>query len=106
MVTKNGSGVDLTWDASCGASDYNLLFGDLAGVSTYTLQGSVCSLGAGGSFPWNSLPAGDIYFLLVGVDGATTEGSWGVDAGLAERNGNNASNECGILVKDPTNICF
>lgn len=105
LTTRSGAGIDLTWDASCGANDYNLLFGDLADVSTYTLQGGVCNLGASGSFSWTSLPPGDIFFLLVGSDGAT-ESSWGRDTGLGERNGSNSSNQCGVTTKDPTNVCY
>jgi hypothetical protein len=105
-TTRNGAGIDLTWDASCGASNYNLLFGDLANVSSYTLDGSVCGLGTGGSFSWTSLPSGNIFFLLVGTDGAGTESSWGQGTGLGERNGNGASGECGASAKEAANICF
>ena len=98
--------IDLTWDASCGATDYNLLFGDLQDVSSYALQGGVCSLGTAGNFSWNSLPAGNLFFLIVGTDGSGTESSWGQDRGSGERNGNVASGECGASAKDPTNLCF
>jgi hypothetical protein len=82
-----------------------LLYGDLGNVSTYALQGSVCGLGSGGSFSWGSLPAGNLYFLVVPTDGTVTEGSWGLTGTSAERNGLGASNLCGVSVKNPTNIC-
>lgn len=105
-VTRNGTGIDVTWDATtCTAVNYNLLYGNLASVSTYALQGSVCGLGSSGGFSWNSPAAGNIYFLVVPTDGAGTEGSWGLTNTFAERNGLGASNECGVLVKNPTNIC-
>ena len=105
-TARNGSGIDLTWDTStCSAPNYNLLFGDLSNVSTYTLQGSVCSLGGSGNFSWSSLPAGDIYFLISPTDGTGKEGSWGLNSILAERNGLGASGQCGVSVKNPTNIC-
>ena len=105
-AARNGMGIDVTWDATtCNAANYNVLYGDLANVSTYALQGSVCGLGGGGGFSWNSPPAGDIYFLVVPTDGTGTEGSWGLSSTLAERNGLGASNECGVSIKIPTNIC-
>jgi len=105
-TARNGTGIDVTWDTtSCSAANYNLLYGDLASVSTYALQGSVCGLGSSGGFSWNSPPAGDIYFLAVPTDGVDTEGSWGLNSTSAERNGLGASNECGVSVKTPTNIC-
>ena len=105
-TARNGVGIDLTWDTTtCSAANYNLLYGDLASVSAYVLQGSVCGLGSGGSFSWTSPPAGDLYFLVVPTDGAGTEGSWGLTNTFAERNGFGASNECGASVKNPSNIC-
>jgi len=103
---RDGAGIDLTWDAAtCSTANYNLLYGDLANVSTYALQGSVCGLGSGGSFSWAGPPAGNLYFIVVPTDGAVTEGSWGLTRTLAERNGLGASDECGVSVKNPTNIC-
>ena len=105
-TARNGTGIDMTWDTTtCSAANYNLLYGDLASVSTYALQGSVCGLGSSGGFSWISPPAGDIYFLAVPTDGVDTEGSWGLNSTSAERNGLGASNECGVSVKNPTNIC-
>ena len=51
------------------------------------------------------MPAGDLYFLVVGHDGAETESSWGLDSELGERNGLTPSGECGTVVKDPTGTC-
>jgi hypothetical protein len=105
-TVRNGAGIDLTWDAAtCSTANYNLLYGDLANVSTYALQGSVCGLGSGGSFSWAGPPAGNLYFIVVSTDGAVTEGSWGLTRTFAERNGLEASDECGVSVKNPTNIC-
>ena len=61
----SGTTIDLSWDAgSCPATDYNLLYGDLAGVASYALLGSECSLGTSGAHGWDAVPAGDLYFLL------------------------------------------
>ncbi len=105
-TTRNGAGIDLTWNAAtCTATDYNLLYGDLSNVSTHALQGSVCALGNGGSFTWASPPSGDLFFVVVSTDGAGAEGSWGLTRTLAERNGTTPSNECGVTLKNATNYC-
>ena len=107
LASRNaGGGIDLSWDASsCPAAGYDLLYGALADVASYTLAGSVCAIGATGSFDWATVPAGSLYFLIVGNDGAGTESSWGRDSGQGERNGLAASGECGTTAKDPTNVC-
>ena len=84
--------------------DY-LLYGNLADVANHTISGSLCSLGTSGSFDWNTVPAGDLFFLLVGSDGAATESSWGIDSTGAERNGSLASGECSSSIKEPLNVC-
>jgi len=105
-ILRNGAGIDLTWDATtCSSANYNLLYGDLANVSTYALLGSACGLGSGGSFTWGSLPAGNLYYLIVPTNGGGTEGSWGLSGTLAERNGSGASNQCGVTAKNAANIC-
>lgn len=104
--TGPGGPLQLTWDAAtCTAADYHLLFGDLAGVGDYTLTGAECSLGATGSFGWDGIPAGDLFFLIVGTDGAGTESSWGLDGVFGERNGPAASGWCGSAAKDTSGSC-
>ncbi len=98
--------LDLSWDAaSCPTTDYNLLYGDLADVASYALLGSECSMGTSGGYTWNGVPAGDLYFLLVGTDGAGTESSWGLVNAFSQRNGATASNQCGNATKDVTGSC-
>lgn len=83
-----GSSIRVTWDtASCSAADYNLIYGDLSGVATWSLDGSVCGIGASGSHDWSGAPGGDLWFLVVGTDGAGAESGWGVTSGGVERNG-------------------
>jgi hypothetical protein len=80
-VAKNPNGVDLdvTWDAaSCPASDYNLLYGDLAAVATYAYSDSACALGITGAATFTP-PAGDIFFVVVAQDGSL-EGTHGFDS--------------------------
>ncbi len=105
-LTPAGDAIALTWDASsCTAADYNLLYGDLAGVAGYALSGSRCSLGSGGSYTWSGVPAGDLFFLVVGVDGTGVESSWGMSSLPAERNGMNHSGECSVISKEISAGC-
>ncbi len=97
---------DVNWDAaSCPATDYNLLYGDLSQVASHTLLGSECSLGTSGSLTWTGVPSGSLYFLVVGTDGAGAESSWGVESSGVERNGVAASGECGVSSKAIAESC-
>ena len=104
-VTVDGSTLDVSWDASCGSTDYNLIFGDLQNVASYALAGSQCGLGTSGAFTWTNVPAGSLYFLIVGTDGGGVESSWG-NSTTGERNGLADSGECGVSAKDQTGTCF
>jgi hypothetical protein len=105
-LTAGGDSIELSWDAAtCPAADYNLLYGALASVSNYTLSGSVCSLGTSGQYIWDPVPAGDLFFLIVGSDDIAVESSWGFDSLDGERNGMLASGECLVLNKDISNNC-
>jgi hypothetical protein len=105
-LTIDGDSMRVTWDvASCPASGVNLVHGDLGAVASYTLFGAVCDLGASGDFVWLAVPDGDLYFLLVGTDGAATESSWGIDGTGQERNASVPSGFCGVTIKDPSGTC-
>ncbi len=99
-----GDTLGVTWDASCAATDYNLIFGDLTNVATYAVSGSSCALGTTGNTTWTGVPAGNLFFLIVGTDGAGVESSWGGSSN-GERNGSVASGECGIATKNPSGAC-
>ena len=101
-----GDTLEVTWDtASCTAADYILLYGDLADVADYTLSGSACALGTDGTFVWNSVPAGSLFFIVTGTDGSGLESSWGADSLIDERNGMFASGECSTVSKDIVTTC-
>jgi len=100
-----GDTLQVAWDASCGAPGYNLIYGNLSGVSTYALTGSECGIGTSGTFTWTGVPAGDLYFLIVGTDGVDAESRWGFASSGAERNGSAASAQCGVTLKDLTGTC-
>jgi hypothetical protein len=102
----SGDAIDVFWDAtSCPATDYDLIFGDLADVGTYTLAGAECGLDSDGSYGWTGVPAGSLYFIVVGTDGAGIESSWGTNSDLVERNGPSSSNECSTFLKDASIEC-
>jgi hypothetical protein len=105
-LTASGDRIEASWDASsCAADDYNLLYGNLADLPAYTLSGSECSIGTSGSYTWRNVPAGDLFFLIVGSDGGSIESSWGVDNAHGERNGMSASGMCSAIAKDISNHC-
>jgi len=105
-ATIAGDVIDVTWDAaSCPAPTYNLLFGDLADLSSYDLSGARCSIGATGNYTWSGVPGGDLYFLIVGSSGQGTESSWGTDSDLNERNGAAASGYCLVMTKNTALTC-
>ena len=75
-------------------------------VSSYTLQGAECSISSLGSFNWTDVPAGNLFFLIVGVDQSDCyESSWGRNSSGDERNGATPSNLCGATLKDTSEVC-
>jgi hypothetical protein len=104
-LSGSGDQIEVSWDAaSCSSGVYNLLYGNLADVSAYGLIGSECGIGGTGSFVWNGVPAGDLFFLVVGGDGVATESSWGLSS-YGERNGLSPSGECGATAKTVNGSC-
>ena len=78
----------------------------MANVASYALSGSECAIGITGSYDWPAVPAGDLYYMIVGVDGTGVyESSWGLDSSGTERHGTIPSGTCGATTKDPTLTC-
>jgi hypothetical protein len=101
-----GSTIDLTWDvATCSSTDHHVLYGDLASVSSATILGAACDLGASGIASWSGVPAGNLWFVVVGDDGVSTEGSWGMDGAGAQRGLITASGQCGMTARDNSGVC-
>jgi subtilisin-like proprotein convertase family protein len=99
-------GIHLGWDvATCPAKNAHLLYGTLQNVATYQLAGAVCGLGPLGSYDWNGAPAGDLWFLVVGDDASSREGSWGTDGTGAQRSGTTASGYCGFTTRSNVGTC-
>jgi len=98
-------GINLTWDTSrCVSGGYHVIYGPLATVSTYAVSGGVCGIGATGSYHWTPVPAASIWFVVVGDDGTSLEGSWGYDSSNQVRNGGTPSGQCGMTtrIENPT----
>lgn len=109
------SGIAILWDAaSCPTENSSLYWGygsswPSAPGGAYLLSGAACGLGASGTFSWNgspdptSDPSRLVWWVLVANDGRGEEGSWGKDSSGNERNGPQASGQCGSIVKDVSN---
>jgi len=80
--------------------------GAIAGTAIgYALSGGRCSIGTTGNYVWSAVPAGNLYFLIVGTNGVGMESSWGTDSDLNERKGPSASGLCLVSSKNTTVTC-
>ncbi len=101
-----GSMVSVAWDvATCPSAAYHLIYGSLSQVATHVVDGADCGLGTSGSASWTGVPAGDLWFVVVGGNDAGTEGSWGTDGAGGQRRGESVSGTCGAIARDNTPIC-
>jgi len=101
-----GTAIDLTWDVTtCSSADHHILYGDLANVASIAVTGASCDLGTLGTASWSGVPAGDLWFVVVGDDNASTEGSWGTDGNGAQRGLGTASLQCGSATRDNSGVC-
>jgi hypothetical protein len=101
-LTLDGSEISITWDDQCAPANAKLVYGNLGQVSTYTIGGAVC--GIGNPETWTSVPAGNLWFVVIGSDGQGVESSWGL-ATDGERSGLSPSNTCGDTAKEITGSC-
>ncbi len=100
-----GSTIALTWDVStCSSTDHHVLYGNLANVSSSAVSGASCHLGTSGAAAWTGVPAGNLWFVIVGDDDAAVEGSWGTMTG-GERGGSAPSGQCGTTARDNSGTC-
>jgi subtilisin-like proprotein convertase family protein len=101
-----GSTIDLTWDVTtCSSADHHIIYGDLGNVASIAVTGASCDLGTSGTASWTGVPAGDLWFVVVGDDNASTEGSWGTDGNGAQRGLGTASLQCGLSARDNSGVC-
>jgi trimeric autotransporter adhesin len=100
-----GTSLGVTWDVStCTSSNHHVLYGNLANVAAAAVTGSVCSLGVSGAATWTGVPAGNLWFVVVGDNNGTIEGSWGKTTS-GERGGASASGYCGTTGRDNASTC-
>ncbi|MDH3628199.1 MAG: FG-GAP-like repeat-containing protein [Acidobacteriota bacterium] len=113
-LNPSGTNVEVAWDRSIclDAGDYQILYGGGSTLSSYTVDGSQCTIGTSSPYVWTGSPdpttdpLGWIWFLLVATDAGTTEGGWGKDsAGLPRAVGGSISGECGMTNRDLSNTC-
>ncbi len=113
-IATSNMGVDgtITWDvANCTSTNYHIIYGKGENLAAWTVDGGVCAIGTTGSYNWMSIPdpstytSGFLWFLILGDDGATTEGSWGLTSTGDQRGGTNPSNVCGFGTKDTSGTC-
>ena len=79
-----------------------IVYGPLDQVADYAITGSVC--GILNPETWTAVPAGDLWFVVIGDDGVSVESSWGL-ATEGERNGLTPSNTCAATAKEITGTC-
>ena len=105
-AAPGGSAIAQNWDTTtCTAENYNVIYGSLANVSTYTLGGAGCALATVGQATWSGVPAGNLWFVIVSQNGSGTEGSWGTTSAGAQRNGTAASAQCGNTSRSNALTC-
>lgn len=103
-ATKASAGqLTITYDnAACNTPGHHIVWFDLATVSSYTPTQVTCAIGNTGT--WTGAPAaGNLGYLVVSNDTATTEGSHGRRSNGQERP--SQSNACGITQKSTAGTC-
>ena len=106
-VEPSGTAIELFWDVdSCPSSAYHVLYGPLDSVAALVPGGALCDPGNTGNTLWAAVPIGDLWFLVVGNDGAMVEGNWGETSNGAHRGGNIASGQCAITSRDNSGDCW
>jgi len=101
-LTPDGSEIEIEWDDQCAPAGAKIVHGSLDQLSTYAVSGSVCDIANPES--WTAVPAGDLWFLILGTDGLGVESSWGLSTD-GERNGLIPSNTCADTHKEITGTC-
>lgn len=97
-VVRAGAGaLTVTWDpGACPAPNHHLVWFDLASIASYAIAAETC--GAGSTGTWTGAPpSGAVAVLAVADDGASTEGSHGVDGLGRERPSKDLY--CGLSMK-------
>lgn len=99
-----GGSVQISWDVTCGAPQYNLFYGSLDSIAQMTYDGEVCNLGTFGEMTFDP-PSGNVFWIVAGSDPATgLEGAHGFDSeGIARPL--TGEGRCGIAAQIRTAAC-
>lgn len=102
VSNDHGASATITWDASnCSSDGYHLIYGYGSELTSWSVAGGACGLSATGTAQWTAIPnpATDssrfLWFLVVGDNGLSVEGSWGTTSSGQERGGG-PSEVCGF----------
>jgi hypothetical protein len=99
-VATSGADVVLHWDATrCPPAGVNIYWGNLGNYSQFV--GGFCGLAPTGNATV-ALP-GDVWFVVTGTDGVSTDGSWSRDQLGNEHNYAGASAACPAITQHVTN---
>ena len=102
QAVPNGGDLDLTWGTSgCAASFVNVYTGSMADFTQFT--GGFCNIPSTGAATL-PIPA-DSWFLVVGSDGVSMDGSWSRDPQGNELNYSGASAVCPVVSHVTNNAC-
>jgi len=96
--------LSIAYTPACGAADHTIVFGRLEDVSLYEYSGQVCGIGNSGEYRGGDFGDGSYFFLVVGNDGAVSEGSYGRDSTSSERPEDLNDPTC-ALVQDLSRRC-
>lgn len=104
-TASHGASGTVTWDASnCASDGYHIVYGYGSGLASWSVAGGACGLGTSGTATWSNIPDPStdnrrfIWFIVVGDNGISTEGSWGTTSSGQER-GNGPSGVCGMATR-------
>ena len=86
--------LEIAYEPGCDVDDNNIYFGPLDQVANYAYDGESCLIGNGGSFDAFNPGSGSFFFIVVGNDAATAEGSYGL-SGLGAERPDFSTNQCG-----------
>ena len=99
--------ISLSFDPACGAADHHIEYGPLEDVRTYSYSGQDCGIGTSGVYDQFNPGPGSYFFILVGDDGVSVEGSYGfsmINGVMSERPENTLDPICS-MVQDLTQSC-
>jgi hypothetical protein len=80
--------ISLSFVPACGAADHHIEYGLIQDVRTYGYSGQDCGIGNTGGYDKFKPGSGSYFFVVVGDDGVSTEGSYGmslINGAMSER---------------------